>query len=132
MRTRARYEPISASSPEFSPTQRSSHGGSSAGAISPVSPATPRSTEGDVPTLKSRVRQMDGPGQVPYVSDHPDYRVPTYHHGAAEYYRTSSEGEYHRKSAALSAGPDRRLSVRHILESDESEVEHIKRPIRPW
>lgn len=75
---------------------------------------------------------MDGPGQVPYVSDHPDYRVPTYHHGAAEYYRTSSEGEYHRKSAALSAGPDRRLSVRHILESDESEVEHIKRPIRPW
>lgn len=134
MRPRAHYEPASVSPPEFSPAQRSSHEGSSAGAISPVSPATPRSTEAHISTLKSRVRRVDGPGQVPYVSDHPDYRVPAHHHGAADCHRTSSEGDYLRKNAALSAGPDRRLAVRHAGESDESEVEHMsmKRPIRPW
>jgi len=133
VRTRARYEPTSVSSPEFSPTQHSSREGSSAGAISPVSPTTPRSTEVDMSTLKCRVRQMDGPGQMHYISDHSDHRVlPTHHHGAADYHRTNSEGDYHRKNVALSAGPDRHLSSRHVLESDESEVEHVRRPIRPW
>ncbi|KAF8547930.1 hypothetical protein OG21DRAFT_1471867 [Imleria badia] len=134
MRARAHYEPASVSPPDFSPTQRSSHEGSSAGAISPVSPATPRSTEAHIPTVKSRVRRVDESGQVAYVSDHPDYRVPAYHHGAVDYHRTSSEGDYLRKSTAPSAGPDRRLAVRHAPESDESEVEptSIKRPLRPW
>lgn len=110
--------------------QRSSHEGSSAGAMSPVSPATPRSTEGHLPTLKNHVR----PGQVPYVSDRPDHRVPAYPHGVVEYHRTSTEGDYLKKNAVLSAGPDKRISSRHALESDESEAEHaiIKRPIRPW
>ena len=134
MRARAHYEPASASPPEFSSTQRSSHESSSVGAVSPISPATLRSTEGHIPTLKSRVRRMDGPGQVPYVSEHLDYRVSAHQPGAVVYHRPSSEGDYHRKNTALSAGPDRRISTRHGPGSDESEGEptSIKRPIRPW
>ena len=134
MRARPHYEPASASPPEFSSTQRSSHEGSSAGAVSPVSPATPRSTEGHISTLKSRVRRVNGPGQVPYVYEHPDLRVSAHHPGAADYHRMSSEGDYHWKNTVLSAGPDRRTSGRHAPESDESEGEptSIKRPIRPW
>jgi hypothetical protein len=134
MRARPHYEPASASPPEFSLPQRSSHEGSSASTVSPVSPATPRSTEGHIPTLKSRVRRVDGPGQVPYVSEHPEYRVSAHHPGAAVYHRLSSEGDYHRKNTALSAGPDRRISTRHGPESDESEGEptSIKGPLRPW
>ncbi|KAH0833367.1 hypothetical protein J3R83DRAFT_12468 [Lanmaoa asiatica] len=134
MRARAHYDPACAS-PEFSPTLRSSHEGSSAGAVSPASPTTPRSTEGPIPTLKSRVRRMDGPGQAPHVSDHLDYRVHPHHLGTADYHRMSSEGDYYRKNGALPAGPDTRLSAcRHAPESDESESEHasIKRPLRPW
>lgn len=105
---------------------RSSHEGSSAGAVSPVQPATPRSTEGYIPTLKGRVRRVDEPGQAPYVSDHPDYRVHAHHLGAAD---------YHRKNGALAVGPDTRHSAcRRVPDSDESENEHssTKRPIRPW
>ncbi|KAG6369885.1 hypothetical protein JVT61DRAFT_13349 [Boletus reticuloceps] len=124
-RARAHCEPANVSSREFSPTQYSPHEGSSAGAISPASPATPRSTEAHIPALKSRVTRMDGPGQVPFVTDHSDYRMPAHHLGTADYYR---------KNTARSAGPDMRLSVRHATDSDESEVEHtsIKRPMRPW
>ncbi|KAG9316115.1 hypothetical protein JVU11DRAFT_3790 [Chiua virens] len=137
MRARAHYEPACPSSPEVSPTLRSSHEGSSAGAISPVSPATPRSTDGlHLATLKSRVRRVDVPGQTSYVSDHPDYRAHAHQLGTTDYRRTGSDGDYHRKSGALPTGPDTHLSAcRHPHpESDESESEHahIKRPIRPW
>lgn len=134
MRARAYYDPACVS-PEFSPTMRSSHEGSSAGAVSPASPATPRSTEGHIPALKNRVRRMDGLGPAPYVSDHQDYRVHPHHFGATDYHRMSGDGDYHRKNVALAAGPDTRLSAcHHTPESDESESEHtrIKRPLRPW
>ena len=135
MRARGHYEPSCAASPEFSPTQRSSHEGSSAGAVSPVSPVTPRSTDGHIPTLKSRMKRVDGPGQAPNVSNRQDYRVHAHHLEAADYHRTSSESNYHRKNAALPAGPDtHRSACRQAPESDESESEHtsIPRPIRPW
>jgi len=122
MRARRHYEPATASSPEFSPALRSSHEGSSLGAVSPVSPATPRSTEGHIPTLNTRVKRMDGPGHVAYVSEHPDYRAPGYHL------------DYHRRTTTLSTGPDRRVSASRAPESDDGEGEpmSMKRPLRPW
>lgn len=136
MRARAHHESACASPPAFSPARRSSHGGSSAGAVSPISPATPRSTDGYIPTLKSRTKRLDGPGQVPNVSNYQDYRVHAHHLDVTDYYRTSSESNYHqRKYGGVPAGPEtHRPTFRRAPESDESESEHtsIPRPLRPW
>lgn len=133
VRPRAYYEPAS-TSPELSPAQRSSHEGSSAGAVSPASPATPRSTEGQVSALKGRMHRLGGPGQAPNGPSHQDYRVHAHHLEAVDYHRTNSEGNYPRKNGALPSGPDAHPSCRHAPESDESENERtsFKHPIRPW
>ncbi|KAF9230227.1 hypothetical protein BU15DRAFT_83893 [Melanogaster broomeanus] len=121
-RGRGKFEPTS---PEFSPTLQSCHEGSSIGGLSPVSPLTPRST--DVPTLKARGielgsrehdRRLDAPlfatTQVPSphaYHDHPDRK----------------------NGSALSSVTDtRRSTFRHSGDSDDSEYESSKRPIRPW
>ncbi|KAF8835670.1 hypothetical protein BDN67DRAFT_975046 [Paxillus ammoniavirescens] len=123
-RGRGQFEPAS---PEFSPTLRSSHGGSSADGVSPVSPATPRSTE--LPTLKARAidlgarehsRGLDAP--IFATTQRPS---PPDHHGYP--------GLNRKNGNTLPTGTDTRLSAcRHSCDSDDSESEYSKRPIRPW
>ncbi|KAF9219429.1 hypothetical protein BS17DRAFT_811154 [Gyrodon lividus] len=123
-RGRGQFEPTS---PEFTPTLHSCHEGSSASGVSPVSPATPRST--DVPNPKARAiesgsreheRGIDA--QIFVTTQIPS---PPDHHNYPRWNRKNGNG--------LPTGTDTRLSVcRHSGDSEDSESEYSKRPIRPW
>jgi hypothetical protein len=123
-RARGAFEPAS---PEFSPTLQSCNEGSSIGGVSPVSPLTPRSTE--VPTLKTRAIEL-GSREYDRRPDAPLFtttQIPSplaYH---------NHPGLDRKNGNALPTGTDSRLSARrHSSDSDDSEYESSKRPIRPW